>query len=126
LNKADEGEVEMVGRNEAVVNRAGTVVRGTLSVRQRLGVLILRFFVVARDAVRSVKIASKPKSLRLCETLPLGDRRALMIVQIERRRFLLAATSQSITLLQRLEECRDSPNQSAEPQWFDAGSKRPH
>lgn len=115
----------MVGRNETVVSRAGTV-RRVVSVRQRLGVLILRAFVLARNAVRSVKISAKPKLLRLCETLPLGDRRALLIVQIERRRFLLAATSQSITLLQRLDDCAGPSTQTAEPQWFDAGYKRPH
>jgi flagellar biogenesis protein FliO len=115
----------MVGRNETVATRA-TTVRRTVSLRQRLGVLILRLFVVARNAVRSVKVTGKPKLLRLCETLPLGERRALMIVQVERRRFLLAATSQSITLLQRLEECGGSSSQSAESQWFDAGWKRPH
>jgi flagellar biogenesis protein FliO len=115
----------MVGRNETVVNRA-TAARRTVSIRQRLGVLILRCFVVARNAVRSVKVSSKPKLLRLCETLPLGERRALMIVQVERRRFLIAATSQSITLLQRLEECSGSSGQSAETQWFDTGWKRPH
>lgn len=116
----------MVGRNETVASRAGATTRRAISVRQKLGVLILRMFVVARNAVRSVKISSKPKLLRLCETLPLGDRRALMIVQIERRRFLLAATSQSITLLQRLDEAAAPSSQSSEPQWFDAGLKRPH
>jgi flagellar biogenesis protein FliO len=115
----------MVGRNETVVGRA-TTTRRAASVRQRLAVLILRVFVLARNAVRSVKVSGKPKLLRLCETLPLGDRRALMIVQIERRRFLIAATSQSITLLQRLEECSGASSPSAEPQWFDAGGKRPH
>ena len=116
----------MVGRNETVVSRAGATVHRANSVRQMMGVLILRFLVVARNAMRSVKMSSKPRSLRLCETLSLGDRRALIIVQIERRRFLLAATSQSITLLQRLEENSGQATQPAEPQWFDAGWKRPH
>ena len=116
----------MVGRNETVVSRAGATPKREVSVRQKIGVLILRMFVVARNAVRSVKVSSKPKLLRLCETLPLGDRRALMIVQIERRRFLLAATSQSITLLQRLDDGGASATQTTEPQWFDASWKRPH
>src|ERR1700753_4442169 len=103
----------MVGRNETVVSRVGAV-RRVVSVRHRLGVLLLRAFVLARNAVRSVKVSSKPKLLRLCETLPLGDRRALMIVQIERRRFLLAATSQSITLLQRLDDLGGTPVPSTE------------
>lgn len=53
--------------------------------------------------LRRVTARPREKSLRLCETLPLGDKRFLAIVAVEGRRFLIGATSQSIGLLDRLE-----------------------
>jgi flagellar biogenesis protein FliO len=47
----------------------------------------------------------RERSLRVCETLSLGERRFLMVVQFEQQRFLIGTTSQSISLLQRMDEC---------------------
>jgi flagellar biogenesis protein FliO len=44
----------------------------------------------------------KPKSLRLCESLPLGERRFVAVVAFERRRFLVGGTASSLVLLTRL------------------------
>jgi flagellar biogenesis protein FliO len=43
-----------------------------------------------------------PKTLRLCESLPLGERRFVAVVEFERTRFLLGGTSSSLVLLSRL------------------------
>lgn len=45
---------------------------------------------------------TRNRGLRLCESLSLGDKRILAIVECDRQRFLLAATPQSISLLQTL------------------------
>jgi flagellar biogenesis protein FliO len=58
-------------------------------------------FVVA--LLGSIKFQRRERSMRLCETLSLGEKRFLAIVQIEQQRFLIAATNQSVALLQRLE-----------------------
>jgi hypothetical protein len=44
----------------------------------------------------------KPRRLRLCESLPLGERRFVAVVEFERSRFLVGGTSGSLVLLARL------------------------
>ncbi len=43
-----------------------------------------------------------PKGLRLCQSLPLGDRRFVAVVEFERERFLVGGTPASLVLLSRL------------------------
>jgi hypothetical protein len=43
-----------------------------------------------------------PRQLRLCESLPLGERRFVAVVEFERARFLVGGTSASLVLLARL------------------------
>jgi flagellar biogenesis protein FliO len=43
-----------------------------------------------------------PKTLRLCESLPLGERRFVAVVEFEKTRFLVGGTSSSLVLLSRL------------------------
>jgi flagellar biogenesis protein FliO len=43
-----------------------------------------------------------PRRLRLCESLPLGDRRFVAVVEFEQERFLLGGTPSSLVLLSRL------------------------
>jgi flagellar biogenesis protein FliO len=53
-----------------------------------------------------------PKSLRLCESLPLGERRFVAVVEFERARFLVGGTPSSVVLLSRLEDSqKDSQEQ---------------
>jgi len=59
--------------------------------------------------LRCITIRRREKSLHLCETLSLGDKRVLAIVELEGRRFFIGATSQSITLLDRLEPAQALP-----------------
>jgi flagellar biogenesis protein FliO len=46
--------------------------------------------------------ARTPRQLRLCETLALGDRRFLAVVQFEQQKFLVGGAGNSIALLTRL------------------------
>lgn len=55
------------------------------------------------SAVRSVRIRNRKRTLQLCETLPLGDKRFLAVVRFNHQRLLIGATSQSICLLQQLD-----------------------
>jgi len=65
--------------------------------------LVARLFLPVLALLRSIKIQRRERFMRLCETLPLGDKRFLAIVQIEHQRFLIATTNQSISLLYCLE-----------------------
>jgi flagellar biogenesis protein FliO len=61
---------------------------------------------------RAVKFARRERLLHLRETLPLGEKRLLAVVEFQNERFLIGATSQSIQMLQRLD---DSERNRAEP-----------
>lgn len=43
-----------------------------------------------------------PRRLRLCDSLPLGERRFVAVVEFERARFLVGGTPSSLVLLARL------------------------
>jgi flagellar biogenesis protein FliO len=60
---------------------------------------------------RALHLQRPPRRLRLCETLPLGERRFVAVIEFEQSRFLLGGTSSSLVLLSRLEE---TGNQSEE------------
>ena len=52
---------------------------------------------------RTLRISRRtPKQLRLCESLPLGERRFVAVVEFEKERFLLGGTPSSMVLLSRL------------------------
>jgi flagellar biogenesis protein FliO len=55
-----------------------------------------------------------PRRLRLCESLPLGDRRFVAVVEFDRERFLVGGTSSSLVLLSRLEEAGAQAGREAE------------
>ena len=63
-----------------------------------------------RIGVRSIGHRRKQRSMRLCETLPLGDRRYLALVEVDGHRFLLGAAGNSLSLLARL----SSPSETSE------------
>ena len=67
-----------------------------------------------RTFLRSFRIRRRKRSLRICETLALGEKRLLAVVQFEGRRFLIGATNQSISLLERLDS-QTAPPQKREP-----------
>jgi flagellar biogenesis protein FliO len=46
---------------------------------------------------------SSPRRLRLAETLPLGERRFVAVLEFEEFRFLLGGTASSLVLLARLD-----------------------
>ena len=49
------------------------------------------------------------RQLRLCETLPLGERRFVSVVQFEEQKFLIGSAANSVVLLTRLEKQKDVP-----------------
>jgi flagellar biogenesis protein FliO len=56
-----------------------------------------------RALLRSARVRRRERSLRLCETLALGEKRFLAVIEFEERRFLIGATNQSISLIDRLD-----------------------
>ena len=54
-----------------------------------------------------------PRRLRLCESLSLGERRFVAVVEFDRARFLVGGTAGSLVLLSRLAD--EGPLQASEP-----------
>lgn len=54
--------------------------------------------------IRALAAGNRERRLRLCETLSLGEKRFIAVVEYGRQKFLLAGTQQNISLLQRLDE----------------------
>ena len=53
---------------------------------------------------RILLLSRRPrKRLRLCESLPLGERRFVAVVEFDQSRFLVGGTPSSLVLLSRLE-----------------------
>jgi flagellar biogenesis protein FliO len=63
-----------------------------------------------------------PRRLRLCESLPLGERRFVAVVEFDAARFLLGGTSSSLVLLSRLEESRETAEEPAVDRQQDGGT----
>lgn len=62
-----------------------------------------------------------PRRLRLCESLPLGDRRFVAVVEFDRERFLVGGTASSLVLLSRLEEAGSCcENEAEDAAWSSA------
>jgi flagellar biogenesis protein FliO len=54
-------------------------------------------------AIRAqVRRRRKKRTLRLCETLSLGEKRFLAVVRVDRKRFLLGGAGNSVSLLTEL------------------------
>ena len=59
---------------------------------------------------------SNPRRLRLAETLPLGERRFVAVLEFEQFRFLLGGTASALVLLARLDEGTQKDRASCEAQ----------
>jgi len=66
---------------------------------------------------RAIEVTRRPRRrLRLCENLPLGERRFVAVIEYEDARFLLGGTSSSLVLLARL----TSPSPTGGPDPYSA------
>jgi flagellar biogenesis protein FliO len=86
---------------------------------------LTRLIAGIQAAVSRLKVRRAVRSLRLCETLPLGERRSLLLVQCEQHRYLIGATAQMLTLIERLDTGRD-PAPSELPAMHDLSWKGLH
>jgi flagellar biogenesis protein FliO len=57
--------------------------------------------------LQGLRCKRRQRSMRLCETLPLGERRFLALVEVERQKFLLGTAGNSISLLATLSSSAD-------------------
>ena len=69
-------------------------------------------------------VGRAPKRLRLCESLPLGERRFVAVVEFEASRFLVGGTASSLVLLSRLPDqgCDQREDADGEKAEFGSGA----
>lgn len=53
-------------------------------------------------SLRRRGLGARSRRLRLCETLPLGDRRFVALIQVDDQEFLIGASATNIQLLTQL------------------------
>ena len=56
--------------------------------------------------LRQVRAKQAGKNLRVCETVSLGEKRFVAVVQVDGERFLIGGASTSVSLLTRLQESK--------------------
>lgn len=66
--------------------------------------------------IRALAAGHRQRRLRLCETLSLGEKRFIAVVEYGQQKFLLAGTQQNISLLQRLDEYSRETDQVSLPE----------
>lgn len=64
------------------------------------------------DLGRAAARVRKPRRLRVCETLSLGERRFLAVIEFDCQEFLVGGTGSSLELLARVKEGKIIPDAS--------------
>ena len=57
--------------------------------------------------IAAVRVRKAPRRLRLCESLALGEKRFVAVIEFETQRFLVGGGAASVNLLARLGESPD-------------------
>lgn len=65
---------------------------------------------------QGLRLRRREKAMRLCETLPLGDRRYLALVLVEGHKFLVGTAANSVSLVARIPPVDEGARSGAEPQ----------
>jgi len=81
----------------------------TKTASSRLAAILRRIFSMAASNRRE-------RRLRLCETLSLGEKRFIAVVEYGKQKFLLAGTQQNISLLKSLDESVRVTDRASQPE----------
>jgi flagellar biogenesis protein FliO len=60
--------------------------------------------------LRNVKVQQTRKTLRVCESVSMGERRFVAVIQVDNQRFLIGGGTGSVSLLSRLPESSKAPS----------------
>lgn len=71
--------------------------------------LICRILKNLITGFRSVHCRRKQRLMHLCETLSLGERRSLALVEVEGQKFLVGSAANSVSLVARLLSPPEAP-----------------
>jgi flagellar biogenesis protein FliO len=69
--------------------------------------LLSRCWEWMQRALAGVRVRKVPRRLRVCESLALGEKRFVAVIEFETERFLVGGGASSVNLLARLGEALD-------------------
>jgi flagellar biogenesis protein FliO len=75
-----------------------------IAVRSRT--LLLHIWSILKWIMLRAKEQQTRKNLRICETVSLGEKRFVAVVQVDDERFLIGGSSSAVSLLTRLQETK--------------------
>jgi flagellar biogenesis protein FliO len=74
---------------------------------RHLPVLSANWWMRLGQALPAWRIRKAPRRLRLCESVSLGEKRVVAVVQYETQKFLVGGSAHTVSLLARLGESPD-------------------
>jgi flagellar biogenesis protein FliO len=66
-----------------------------------------------------IRIRRRERALRIVETVSLGEKRLVAVLEFEEQQYLIGVTNQSITLLRSLRDAGPPARESARPEGMD-------
>ena len=67
-------------------------------------ILLTRIWNALHWMMRRVTVKQARKNLKVCENVSLGEKRFVAVIQVDEERFLIGGSSNSVSLLTRLQE----------------------
>jgi flagellar biogenesis protein FliO len=68
--------------------------------------LLIRIWATLKWIAQRIKAQQAHKNLRVCESVSLGEKRFVAVVQVDEERFLIGGSSSSVAFLTRLQETK--------------------
>jgi flagellar biogenesis protein FliO len=115
--KRDMARQKKVARRQKISRVTSAPVTARASGGSALGIIRQKLLLIAaitakaiegvRKAFLQMSVRRTCKNLRVCETVPLGEKRFVAIVEAVGERFLIGGTANSLAVLARLREQED-------------------
>ncbi len=100
-----QAETSAAGAEPAAVGTEGTtylLARTIGGLGLVIGLIVLAYVAVRRYGPKYLRRQGAQTALRVLETLPMGEKRSIALIQVEDKRLLIGNTPQQITLLTQL------------------------
>jgi flagellar biosynthesis protein FliO len=115
VNFQPEFQIREEGVNVSIPIAEGPIAEGRITKEKaiRAGTPLSKLVSFLRRVASAATARRGERRLRLCEMLPLGEKRFVAVVEYGSERFILAGTPQRISLLKRLGRNRgpaEAPN----------------
>jgi flagellar biogenesis protein FliO len=77
---------------------------GTPAIESTFSIQVRHLLAKLVTQAKKIQVRQNKKRLRVCETLSLGDKRFVAVIQVDEKQFLLGGSHASVSLLAQLEK----------------------